>query len=344
MGLINLAKDVVQRQLARSGYRLTRIRQEDATESSSAASYTRAVDLPAGASAELRRDNPTLKALRESYDAANLPMGVHSLWSQDGVHSQLEMAYFRGDNVYVWQLRNVRNHARLKYYLYSQYVRQLDTRKLLDSLGEDGQFGCWTFDYIGFPRISRDLLDSVNELYFLDRHLQIFSRQDFNVLDIGAGYGRLAHRMSQSVAGLGLYHCTDAVAESTFLCDYYLRYRGCENKTRVIPLTAVEQALPQLKLDLVLNIHSFSEMRYDAIKGWFVLLQKMQNRYLMIVPNDPTEFLSREADGSRRDFSDVIRDAGFRQIACEPIFLDDNVCELVGVQDHMFLFERTQGQ
>jgi hypothetical protein len=340
MGLINLAKDAVQRQLARRGYRLTRIRNEDAAEHASGASYASAVDLPAGAAAELRKDNPQLTALRASYAAANLPMGVHSLWSDEGVHSQLEMAYFRGDNVYVWQLRNVRNHARLKYYLYCQYIREIDTRKLLDSLGEDGQFGCWIFDYAGLPRISRDLLDSINELYFLDRHLEIFSRQDFNVLDIGAGYGRLAHRMTQAVPGLGLYHCTDAVAESTFLCGYYLKYRGCESKTRVIPLTAVEQALPQLKLDLALNVHSFSEMRYEAIQGWFALLQKMQNRYLMIVPNDPTEFLSREADGSRRDFSDVIRDAGFRQIACEPIFRDDNVRELVGVQDHMFLFER----
>ncbi len=179
MGLISLAKDVVQRQLARSGYRLTRIRQEDSAEYSSAASYASTVAWPAGAEAELRRDNPKLKTLRESYAAANLPMGVHSLWSDEGVHSQLEMAYFRGDNVYVWQLRNVRNHARLKYYLYSQYIREIDTRKLLDSLGEDGQFGCWTFDYAGLPRISRDLLDSINELYFLDRHLQIFSRQDF---------------------------------------------------------------------------------------------------------------------------------------------------------------------
>ncbi len=71
-------------------------------------------------------------------------------------------------------------------------------------------------------------------------------------------------------------------------------------------------------------------MRYEAIQGWFALLQKMQNRYLMIVPERSDRVLSREADGSRRDFSDVIRDAGFRQIACEPIFRDDNVRELVG--------------
>ncbi len=344
MGLINLAKDVVQRQLARTGYRLTRIRQEDEAELArlKAASYDSAQQLPAGALEYLRGDNPKLQGLREAYAATNLPMSSHSLWNPTRMSRQLEMAYFRGDNVYVWQLRNVRDHAKLKYYLYSLYVRGLDSRNLLETLGEDGQFGCWTFDYAGFPKVSRDLLDSINELYFLDRHLQIFSRQEFNVLDIGAGYGRLAYRMTKSVAGLGVYNCTDAVAESTFLCDYYLRHRGCEGKTRVIPLTEVDQTLSQLKLDLVLNIHSFSEMRYDAIAGWFARLAKMQFRYLMIVPNDPTEFLSREPDGSQKDFSRLIHDAGFSQIACEPIYRDETIRELINVHDHMFLFERTR--
>jgi hypothetical protein len=343
MGMIKQAKALVRRQLARAGYRLVKVNVETEAELArlKAASYDASRALPPGADTELRADNPRLRSLRDAYERCDLPMRAHSLWNPARMHRQLEMKYFRGDNVYVWQLRNVREHARLKYFLYAQYVQALDHRGLLRTLTEDGQFGCWTFEYAGFPVLSRDLLDSVNELYFLDRHLQLFDRTDFNVLDIGAGYGRLAHRMTTAVPGLSTYYCTDAVAESTFLCEYYLRYRGCEKKTQVVPLDAVDATLPSLKLTLAMNIHSFSEMRYDAIAGWFERLGRLRIPYLMIVPNDPLEFLSREPDGSQRDFSGLIRDAGYRQIACEPALNDANIRALVGVEDHMFLFEAT---
>lgn len=342
MGLITLAKAAVQGQLARAGYRITRIVAKDEAELArrKAASYDTTRALPQGAAEYLRSDNPKLEALRKDYDALDVPMRVHSLWNPQRMSRQLEMAYFRGDNVYVWQLRNVKDQARLKYFLYAQYVRERDSAGLLERLTEDGQFGCWTFDYAGYPSISRDLLDSINELYFLDRHMGLFSRPGINVLDIGAGYGRLAYRMSEAVPSLGTYYCIDAVAESTFLCDYYLGYRGCGARTRVLPLHEGLAELPRLKLDLALNIHSFSEMQYSAIAGWFAELGRLRIPYLMIVPNDPQEFLSREPDGSQKDFSHLIAEAGYRQLACEPIFLDENVRSLVGIKDHMFLFGR----
>ena len=53
------------------------------------------------------------------------------------------------------------------------------------------------------------------------------------MLDIGAGYGRLAHRMSAAFPQLEDYCCVDAVPESTFLSEYYLRHRGCTPPARV---------------------------------------------------------------------------------------------------------------
>jgi SAM-dependent methyltransferase len=340
--MMKKAKALLRRQLARAGYRLVRVRPEDEAELArlKAASYDASMPLPPGAEEYLRADHPRLLELRRAYEQCQVPMRAHSLWNPKRMQRQLEMKYFRGDNVYVWQLRNVREHARLKYFLYAQYVRAIDRRGLLEQLGEDGAFGCWTFEFEGFPKLSRDLLDSVNELYFLDRHLQLFSRTDFRVLDIGAGYGRLAHRMTQAVPGVAEYVCTDAVAESTFLCEYYLRHRGCEARTHIVPLDAVDTSLPQIHADLAVNIHSFSEMRFDAIAGWFERLGRLRIPHLMIVPNDPQSFLSREPDGSQRDFSGLIRDAGYHQIACEPVMGDANVRALVGIDDHMFLFER----
>jgi hypothetical protein len=54
------------------------------------------------------------------------------------------------------------------------------------------------------------------ELYFLDNHLDIASRENVCILDIGAGYGRLAHRTVTALPNVR-YLCTDAVAVSTFI-------------------------------------------------------------------------------------------------------------------------------
>ena len=91
----------------------------------------------------------------------------------------------------------------------------------MDRLTEDGAFGCWTFQYPGHPRYSRDLLESVNEIVFLDRTLALSERDRFSVLDIGAGYGRLSHRMSAAYSNLDDYCCVDAIPESRRGCDQH---------------------------------------------------------------------------------------------------------------------------
>src|SRR3546814_16107320 len=74
---------------------------------------------------------------------------------------------------------------------------------------EDGLFGCWTQRFPGHPRCSRDLLDSVNELSFLDRHLSIRGRDGLRILDLGAGYGRLAHRAPAAFPGIADNCCVE---------------------------------------------------------------------------------------------------------------------------------------
>ena len=120
----------------------------------------------------------------------------------------------------------------LKFYIFTRHVRDKDQFGLLDSLVEHGDFGCSTFEYAGIGLVSRDLLDSVLEISFLERHLGIFERNDIRVLDIGAGYGRMAHRLLTAHPRIESYACVDAVPESTFLSEFYLKHRGLDHRAR----------------------------------------------------------------------------------------------------------------
>lgn len=252
------AKDLVQNLLRRVGYQFIRVQPADLRYERP--SFDPTLDLPPGAERELRPDHPRLLELRERYARCQLPMPMHTMWQANFLERELQLGAFRGDNPYVWQFRNVGADARRKYYLYLRDVASRDTRGLLKRLEEDGLFGCWTFDFPDWPLVSRDLLDSINELYFLDRQLNLFggSCRGWTVLDIGAGYGRLAHRALTAVPDIR-YVCSDAVPESSFLCEYHLRFRGCMDRAEVVPLDEL-QRLDGRCFELAVNVHSFSEM------------------------------------------------------------------------------------
>ena len=295
--------------------------------------------LPPDAERELSPDSPRLRALREEYAALDLPVLSPSRWSRERVEAFLDLRYFRGETLIVWHYRELPRVTRLKYFVFARYVAERDPRGYLDSLGEDGAFGCWTFDYPGLGRMSRDLLESVNEIAFLDRELGLPERDRFSVLDIGAGYGRLAHRM---IAAHGErvsdYCCVDAVPESTFVSDYYLRHRGVSPPARVVSLGSIDAELEPGSFDLAVNVHSFPEMPYAAIEWWIELLARLEVPNLMVIPNEPTELLSLEADGQRRDFSPLLEQHGYRLVKREPVFEDPAVQELVDLHDSFHLF------
>ena len=196
------------------------------------------------------------------------------------------------------------------------------------------------FSYPGFGTVSRDLLESVNEINFLDRKLGVLSKAPFHILDIGAGYGRLAHRMSEAHDRLDDYCCVDAIPESTFVSAYYLRYRKAE-AARVVPLDHVERDLIGRSFDLAVNIHSFSECTYSAVAWWASLLTRFQVDNLLVIPNEPNDLLTLESDGTRRDFMPLLAGAGFRLVAHEPVIEDPAVRQLLELDDHFFLFERS---
>ena len=308
------------------------------------ASHDTARALPPGAQAILRCTHPRLQELRTAYAAVDLPMAQRTMWDGGYLDSELDLTGFRGDNAFLWQFRNLGAEARLKYYFYLRDLASRDQRRLIETLGEDGAFGCWIFEYPGWPPVSRDLLDSVNELYFLQRHLGFLERAGWRVLDVGAGYGRLAHRALCAVPALEQYVCTDAVPESTFLCDYYLQFRGVRERADVVPLHQLER-LAGRRYDLAVNIHSFPEMSHAAIDGWLARIAALGVPWLLVIP-DGEHFLTREAELDaggehvRRPFDALFGANGYELAVNEPVFADVTIREFMCVTDRFFLFRR----
>ncbi|MBV8952356.1 MAG: putative sugar O-methyltransferase [Actinobacteria bacterium] len=301
--------------------------------------YDDTTPLPADAATRLSHDHPRLRELRAAYQSLDVPVTTRSVWADDFVEQQIDLRYFRGESPFVWNHREWPRAMVLKYFIFTEYVARMDHRGLVERLGEDGGFGCWTFRYPGYPPVSRDLLDSVNEILFLDRCLNVLEQPGIRVLDVGAGYGRSAHRLCQA-ADVADYCCVDAIPESTFLCEYYLEQRECTPPARAVPLHELEERIMSESFDLAVNIHSFSECTYAAVSWWIEWLDKLQVPNLLVIPNDRDELLAFEPDGTRRSFAPLLGAAGFELVTDEPVIADEAVRELLGVTDHFLLFRR----
>ena len=268
---------------------------------------------PPGSKEYLVNDNPHLVNLKARYAAFDNRVTTPLIWTDEHLNAE-EMLYFRGDNPYVWQVRQSSMNV-MAYALTTYYLKTIDDLGLLEKLTEDGLFGAYTFDVAG-KKVSRDLLDSIAEIYFLEKHLKITSHANLRVLDIGAGYGRLAHRMVCALPNIVHYLCTDAFPKSTFISEYYLRYRDLD-RAEAVPLDEIDQALSDHPVDLAINIHSFSECRIEAIEWWLSLLAKHRVKHLMIVPNRNA---METNDGV--DFTPIINSHGYQLIAQEPKYRD----------------------
>jgi hypothetical protein len=293
--------------------------------------------LPPGAEEVLRPDHPQLAEYERRY--AGHPAADSSQWSRDYIRNTVDMRFFRANNSYVWQQWDSADPFR--YGLTAYYTRLHDRLRLLERLDEDGLFGAERYDIDGMV-VSRDLLDSVTELTFLDEEVGLSAR-NVTVLDIGAGYGRLAHRAITAFPNL-TYICVDAVPLSTFLSSYYLGFRRATDRASVIPLDQITDTLPGKKIDVAVNIHSFGECPLDAIKWWLNLLAENDVQRLMIVPNTKDRLLSKERNAPRVEFRPLVEAAGFELVRKRPKYDDSEFMQRHGLHGPFpmfyFLFAR----
>ena len=295
--------------------------------------------LPEGAGEILRADHPRLVELTRAYSELDSPLARDPVWTE-ALLAGADLRHFRGDNPYVWQLRG-RNLNELGYALSYYCVRAIEAIQrsgLLDRLDEDGLFGVHTFAIDG-RRVSRDLLDSVLELAFLDRHLGLQGPEVRIVLDIGAGYGRLAHRAVTAFPKTVRFLCADAIATSTFLSEFYLDFRGVADLARVLPLHELESAVVAGRVDVAVNIHSFSECTPDAIDAWLGFLARKRVGHLMVVPNRVAADGVTMLTNAGHDFSRIVRQHGYAPVANEPKFPDPVVQEY-GISPARYLLFR----
>ena len=184
--------------------------------------------------------------------------------------------------------------------------------------------------------------NSILEISFLDRHLGLARRERITLLDVGAGYGRLAHRLATAFPGKARILCTDAVPESTFLCEYYLDFRGVADRTEVVPLDEIGTRLRTDRIDVATNIHSFSECPLSAVEWWLDAIVGARVRYLMVAMECAGRLLTTEPNGAHIDLMPAIRSRGFRPVAVESKYEGAPSLQRLGIARDtcMFLFER----
>lgn len=289
----------------------------------------------------LRGDNPRLLELRRRYSGH--PAAVHSKWTPEFVRESVNLPLFRRDNAYVYQTRQ--GLAEPMYLLTAAYARSVDSLRLFARFQEDGAFGAYVVEDDGGKKVSRDLIDSVIEINYLDAVVGLSRKTDAVVLDIGAGYGRLATRLVEGLDNVRGMFCADAVPESTYLSEFYLRFRGLAGRAEVLVLDEVEARLAGRRIDIATNVHSFSECSLASITWWLNLLARLGVRYFFLVPNTGRQLLSTERPPdstgrmSRLDFLPVIESAGYRLVDRRPKFSEGSALQRWGLfptEYHLF--------
>ena len=195
-------------------------------------------------------------------------------------------AAFRGDCDYVWGSRGnegFEDDLRRAY----DFVKERECcngTSFLAAMDEDGAFGAETaVDSASGRVLSRDLVDSANELCFLEEELGLSEwPTGSTVLDIGAGYGRFCHRAKQAMPHLTLV-ATDGMPESLARAEHYLSFRRAE--VRAVPPAQLDAALAAAPPRLAVAIHSLPEMTAAAVRWWLDALARLGTRLLLVVSN-----------------------------------------------------------
>jgi SAM-dependent methyltransferase len=278
-------------------------------------------DLPPEIIRELSHDNPRLKELKDRY--AHNTRFAHSFWNSWEKH--VNLLRFRGEDNYVSQAYFRQNTRR--YELSFAYVEATDDLGLLNLLHEDPFFGVKLWEFVPGKPVSRDLLDSILEIQFLQKALGFQFQDRLRVLDIGAGYGRFAHRFNTACPNSSIT-CIDPIATSTFLSEFYLKFRNCTG-TDVVPF----DQLPSLQgrtYDLATNIHSWSECTKQFISFWLDQICDLKVPYLFIVPH--TEKLETvETNGVHLTYDDELECRNFKLVLKQKKFHRSQLVHQAGI-------------
>ncbi len=264
------------------------------------------------------RDHPFVRALAAACEGH--PASSASIWTDDYLAEDVDPAALRADNAYLWQGRD--GNDQRAFLVTAPAVAAADRLGLLSRLTEDGAFGVATAR-VGGRLVSRDLLDSVLELNVLDA--AVGGLDGRVVLDIGAGYGRLAWRLTEAFPSARVL-ATDGVPYSSVLASWYLARRGASARAEVVTLPEVSARLASERPSVAVNVHSFTEMPHAAAAWWVRAIAKAGVAWCFIVPNADEhhgeELATFEPDGTRTPLGPVLEAAGYREVFNRPKYMD----------------------
>lgn len=265
-----------------------------------------------------------------------------SMWDTARLKKGLQLPYFRSDNIYLYQTRDINTPDSMV--LTYKYVKSNDILEILKMSEERGEFGAEIVHIPTYGNVSRDLLDSVTELNFLENKIGLSGIQNLTIYDIGAGYGRLALHAIKHLNNIKEYVCLDAIAESLGLCEFYLKHNKIEPSKYKIGILPHDFIPPQNSIAVA--IHSFPEMPIDSILNWLSFMQKMKTDWIYLVPNrekhSGANLLSTEKNGDRLNYSAMFAQYGFEKHGVFPKY-DDLDVQKYGVSPTMYhLYRRIE--
>jgi hypothetical protein len=162
-----------------------------------------------------------------------------------------------------------------------------------DPIGQvrDAAHGATVFQTAALGPVTRMWVDSCVEIRFLQRIL-LNRLPQCDVLEIGAGYGRLAVMLAPLVRS---YTCVDPVAVSTDVCRTYTALY--QPSVQVLTLDEFQQA--DLTPTLAINIHSWNECTLQQIARWLAVLDVLSVPLLFTVSHSslPEDTYRTREDG-----------------------------------------------
>ncbi|MGW2663641.1 putative sugar O-methyltransferase [Nocardia tengchongensis] len=291
-------------------------------------------------------DDPRLHELRTRYRAVtgDVRPGAFQAWGRDA-RRNLPLHRFRapGGPYAGWNTPAAQDRpvgGREADVAFAAYIHRTGDQQLLAALHDqdDDAFGNLRFPFRS-GTVSRDLLDSVNELGFLHRTGALGDQP--RVLDIGAGYGRLAHHAARAIPALAAYTCVDAVPESTYLSEVYLGHHGVlGNPVDVVALDELHR-LRGTRFDLAVAARSFTEMSRAAATFWIDLITELDIPAVFVATNERDLLYTIDGGYERHsDLSGYLAASGYHLARNEPQILDPATRNATHRTGHHLLFRR----
>jgi len=228
----------------------------------------------------LHLDDPELKNLENN---SNSKLSELAMWQNFQNKVKARLINFAGDELYLTQSTPSDWYTKSAYDKVAEYAMKEGIRCSPEAT-RDCEFGALAIQTKALGLVTRAWLDGMIEINFIKKHMNL---QEKIVLDIGAGYGRLAVLLSESEPTAKIT-CVDAVPISTFLCKKYTA--AFAPQIKVVTIQEFESLKKTLSPDLAINVHSWSECSLKQNMQWIDTIFNMGTKNIFIVTHDPEMF------------------------------------------------------